>query len=140
PAPRVYGYSLSGDRVVFAFRPEEYEFVTTNGTGEWIRMDDLRVTRVAVSGEFNRWSNDNCPLARSGGEWVAERPVSEFDAARPQRFKFIVNGKFWAEPPLDALNRLPISDGSRVANLVLRTDRATGAAPAGTHAEPPVHR
>ena len=118
--PRPYGYTLSGPNVVFAFRPEEYASVTSGATGEWVPMKELRINSVAVAGEFNRWSTDAWPLARSGEGWIATRPIAEFEQVRPQQFKFVINGRFWAEPPTTALNRITAPDETRVTNLMLQ--------------------
>ena len=121
--PRAFGYHFSGDNIVFDFRPRDYTYVTSGETGEWIRLSDLRIVSVAVGGEFNRWSVDRWPLTRSGEWWVASRPIHDLDSGRRQLFKFVINGRFWAEPPAGASNRVLAGDGSRVANLSLEIDR-----------------
>ena len=140
PGPRVVGYTLTGDRVVFAFRAADYESVSTGTGGDWMPMTDLRIHRVAVAGEFNRWSTDAWPMARAGEWWIASHAITELESTRALQFKFVVNGRYWAEPPADAANRATVTDGGRNANLVLQVDRPGATHPSETHAQPPVHR
>ena len=121
--PRPMGYTISGDKVVFLFRPVEYAFLTRSAANEWVPADSVHIDRVAVAGEFNRWSTDALPMARAGDAWTTTRPIREFEGERPQQFKFVVNGQFWAEPPAEATNRAPAPDGSHVSNLQLILDR-----------------
>ena len=140
PVPHEYGYLLSGTNVVFSFRAADYPELTSGATGEWLPIGDVRINRVSVAGEFNRWSTEALPMARSGGYWVATRPITEFESSRPLQFKFVINGRFWAEPPPDALNRAVTTDGNKVANLVLQIDRPVSPTEAAPHAQSPVHR
>ena len=118
PAPRTYGYRLSGDLVIFELLPSQYRYVTSGSTGEWIPLEDLRLNRLALAGEFNQWSTEAWPMTRSGPWWVAVRRRSEVGSGHSQ-FKFVVNDRFWVEPPEAAANRASVTPGSRNANLVL---------------------
>ena len=140
PVPREYGYLLSGTNVVFSFRASDYPELTSGATGEWIPIGDVRINRVSVAGEFNRWSTEAMAMARSGEYWVATRPISEFESSRSLQFKFVINGRYWAEPPPDALNRAFTTGGTKIANLVLQIDRPVPPPEAAPHAQPPVHR
>jgi hypothetical protein len=117
--PRPFGYTIAADQVVFMFRPLDYAFMTRGPANEWVAADSVRIDRVAVAGEFNRWSTDALPMARAGDAWTTTRPIREFESERPLQFKFVINGQFWAEPPAEATNRAPAPDNSHVANLRL---------------------
>lgn len=121
--PHVYGYTLSGSNVVFSFRTADYPTVSSGTSNDLFPIGDVRINRVSVAGEFNRWSTEAMPMTRAGEYWVAMRPITEFESSRPFQFKFVINGRFWAEPPPDALNRALAKDG--VANLMLQIDKPT---------------
>src|SRR6185436_18086979 len=107
-------------------------------THEELPLGDIRINRVSVGGEFNRWSTDVWPMARSGDTWVTTRPITEFEASRELKFKFVINGRYWAEPPADAQNRA-LAPGN-AANLVLKTDRPEPVRSGETNAQRTVHR
>ncbi len=119
--PHAYGYTLSGSNVVFSFRASDYPTVTSGTSNDLFPIGDVRIHRVSVAGEFNRWSTEAMAMVRAGEYWVATRPITEFESSRPFQFKFVINGRFWAEPPPDALNRALAKDG--VANLMLQIDK-----------------
>lgn len=119
--PHAYGYTLSGSNVVFSFRAADYPTVTSGTSNDLFPLSDVRIHRVSVAGEFNRWSTEAMAMVRAGEYWVATRPITEFESSRPFQFKFVINGRFWAEPPPDALNRALAKDG--VANLMLQIDK-----------------
>ena len=79
-------------------------------------------------------------MGRSGGVWVARRLITEFESSRPLLCNFVINGRYWAEPPPDALNRAFTTGDTKIANLVLQIDRPVSPPEAAPHAQPPVHR
>lgn len=120
------GYTIEQDEVVFRFDPKEYEeFFST--TGMWKQGDDLNIKQVYVSGTFNSW--DNQPKAyqmklengiyylrvsiqtitkpmpvvyeNNGKKYYSE---NERSSSTNIEFKFVVNGKYWAEPNVKYTN------------------------------------
>ena len=136
--PHAYGYTLSGSTVVFSFRASDYPTVTSGTSNDLFPVGDVRINRVSVAGEFNRWSTEAMPMVRAGEYCVATRPITEFESSRPLQFKFVINGHFWAEPPPDALNRALAKDG--VANLMLQIDRPVTPVDTQPNAQAPLHR
>ena len=136
--PHAYGYTLSGSNVVFSFRAADYPTVSSGSSNDVFPLGDVRINRVSVAGEFNRWSTEAMPMARAGDYWVAARPITEFESSRPFQFKFVINGRCWAEPPPNALNRALAKDG--VANLMLQIDKPSPPKEVAPHAQAPVHR
>lgn len=90
-------YFFEGDEVVFEFDLRYFEEATKNG--KRVEFDDLNVYEVAVAGNFNRWSRKKWRMKKVGpGRYQLRKPIKAFDDAFKWEFKFVVNGKYWAEP------------------------------------------
>lgn len=120
---RDLGYRLEAGDVVFEFDPAKYTNVTRDTDGEWLAMGNVSTSSVAVAGDFNQWSRTAWSMSEvREGVYELRRERSLFDGRRDWSFKFVVNGSYWVEPPVDARNRVPSGAWAmnRSYDLVLR--------------------
>ena len=111
------GCSVAGNVATFVFDPAVY--------GQNLSSD----ARVAVAGNFNRWSGDGAGgawlLKPSEGLWRLSVPldgIRSLEGGDALFFKFVINGSTWLQPPPNAPNAQ--NDGK--GNVNLRLDRAPG--------------
>ncbi len=114
------GYAMAGGQVAFCLDEAVY--------GLTLQEAD----RVAVVGSFNGWAagGDRAWWLHRGAEegvWEGVFPAEGLDGdeAGPARFKFVVNGDRWLEPPLLAPNAVT----DRKGHLNLQIDPALSSAP-----------
>jgi hypothetical protein len=105
PAPR--GYRLRADDVRFTFRPRAWAHTTLLATGDTVPMRDLRVRRVALARPGAGGALALDPMRRDEGTWELNVPRAALGAGRVV-FGFVVNDRFWAEPPPAVPNRLAL--------------------------------
>lgn len=119
------GYSIDGDEIVFSFDVRDYEKVTVAGTEVTLEIKDIKLNKLEVAGTFNGWTGDGWKLDRSNDYFFSLRKkVSELDATSSNQFKFLINEKFWVEPPSHATNVVATDNGeifSKVYNLTFDT-------------------
>ena len=124
------GYFFEGDEVVFEFDLRYFEEATLHGTKRRVDFDDLNVYEVAVAGDFNNWSRKKWKMKKVGPQrYQLRKKIEDFDDAFKWEYKFIVNGKYWAEPPEAIANKSKVIHGKQVwddaYNLSLFTARQT---------------
>jgi hypothetical protein len=84
------GYKIEGDHVVFIFNVNDYPNIKHNGEP---------INDVFVSGEFNDWALDQWKMNKVNDSiYQLPKKRSFFVADIDWEFKFIINGKHWAEP------------------------------------------
>lgn len=120
------GYTIEQDEVVFRFDPKEYEdFFSSSGI--WKQGEDLKIKQVYVSGTFNSWDNQAkaYEMKLENGIYNLRVPIQTITKPMPVvyeyygkkyysgnerssstniEFKFVVNGKYWAEPNVKYTN------------------------------------
>jgi len=117
----VYGYRLKNVSVIFEFDRANYEYVTSDESGVFAKIEDVNIRQVCVAGEFNSWARDKWIMQKVGKDrFRFEKRVSEFGSKPEWQFKFVINGSYWVEPPTDAVNRIPTGFMNNSFNLVLR--------------------
>lgn len=105
------GHYLKGDQVIFVFTPQDYETYTRLRNGKKKNPERVRVKKVSISGNFNNWDKEGIPMEPLGdGVFVLSQPLSLFKEQLTWDFKYLVNGKFWAEP--DASFRDKVAAGT----------------------------
>ena len=93
------GHYIKDDQVIFVFAPEDYQTFTRLKNGRFKKPERVRVKRVSISGNFNNWDKEGVPMEAIGEEvFVLSQPLSYFKDELTWDFKYLVNGKFWAEP------------------------------------------
>lgn len=118
------GYHIDKNEVVFVFDVRKYEKVSTE-EGRELDFADIDIKSIAVAGEFNDWSRDGWRMQKVS-EYIYElrKKLSLFQDKPDWQYKYIINGKYWVEPPRFASNIISISPYERRKfNLVLDVAR-----------------
>lgn len=93
------GYRIDGDEVVFRFDKRAYENATKNDNGQAIDFQELNISNVTVSGEFNNWSLHKWHMTKIDENiFELRKKISDFTDEYTWEFKFVINNEFWAEP------------------------------------------
>jgi len=88
------GYTIKGQELTFIFEVNDYPNIKHNGEP---------VNDVFVSGEFNDWATDDWLWRMqkvSDTRYELTKKLYDFTSDFDWEFKFVVNGKHWAEPTL----------------------------------------
>ncbi|NJL14199.1 MAG: hypothetical protein HC913_15105 [Microscillaceae bacterium] len=121
------GYRIENGQVVFEFDLRDYQQATQDGQHQVYDFRDLDVVEVAVAGEFNNWSKDGWKMRQIDDyRFQLRKKLKDFDGKFEWQYKFIVNEKYWVEPPVKARNQVEMYPGYRKSrNLVLNTEVPT---------------
>ena len=104
----VLGYKIEGDDIVFVFDISDYNRITSDEIGSINDFDDLNIKEVIVSGQFNNWTRDKWKMKKIGiNTFELRKKISDFTNEFSWEFKFLINGKYWAEPNDNIANIAP---------------------------------
>lgn len=106
-------YKIIDDEVIFEFDARDYNDYTKEYAILSYKLKEIDLEDVYVAGEFNDWSREDWKMKRTG-EFTFElrKKLKNFKSAFSWRFKFVVNGIYWAEPEKDFEN-ITLSDQSK---------------------------
>lgn len=105
--PEIEGYRIEGDEVVFTFDKRSYQ-EGTSFDGYQRDFQDMDITSVVLSGEFNEWSQGGWEMKKIDENiFELRKKLHEFDGQFSWEFKFVVNNFYWAEPDGDVYNSVP---------------------------------
>ncbi len=105
-AQSTLGYSIDGADIIFNFNLADYKEVTVNGSDVTLKIDDIKLRDIAVAGTFNDWSGKGWKLERVNEQvYELRKKVKDLNASSGTSFKFLINDRFWVEPPAFASNR-----------------------------------
>src|SRR5687767_485336 len=92
-------YRIEGDEVVFTFDIRSYGKALTGKNAAKVDFADLKIYDVAISGGFNNWSRQGWKMVKKN-DFVYElrKALEDFNESFPFEFKYIINGKFVADP------------------------------------------
>src|SRR5688500_5181421 len=92
-------YYIDGNEVVFVFDVRAYAQALKGENADKVDFADLKINDVAISGDFNNWSQQGWKMIKKG-EFLFElrKLLEEFNDPFPIDFKYIINGKFLADP------------------------------------------
>ena len=86
----IKGYEIKDDTLTFIFDVNDYPNIKNNGEP---------IKSVYVSGEFNNWARNKWKMHKVNDSiYQLPKNLSLFTSEFDWEFKFIVNGKHWAEP------------------------------------------
>ncbi|RWP58620.1 hypothetical protein [Mesorhizobium sp.] len=123
--PRVYGYSMQNDHVLFRYElTADTNLAIDSDTGDRIRLTPRDDMDLAVAGDFSGWEPRSMPRDEANRVFQLLVPASEFERDLHQ-FKFVVDGHLWIEPPWFARNAVPaegVSGDSKNLLLSLRQE------------------
>lgn len=93
------GHYVKEGQVIFVFTPSDYNTFTRLRNGKDKNPERVRIKQVAISGNFNNWDKEGIVMEAIGdGVFVWSQPLRFFDEELTWDFKYLINGKYWAEP------------------------------------------
>ncbi len=115
-----FGYIDKGDSIEFVFGQQR---TVTIGTVEVVLEKRIHeINQVNVAGDFNGWNPDLPKYQMTKREGTLfTMTISKLALGKKgelRQFKFVLNHKYWLEPPAQALNRFTGKDGN--TNLTLK--------------------
>ncbi len=120
PKIKQFGYFDKGDSVQFVFGQQKSIKVGLVAISLDQRRDEIK--QVNLAGDFNGWSPDSKKyLLKKIDNTIYTLTLSKAEIGKKgetKQFKFVLNGKYWIEPPAEAENKLTGKDGN--TNLLLR--------------------
>lgn len=114
-----FGYSDKGDSIEFVFGQQQK--VTVSGIEVLLSNRINDINQVNVAGDFNGWNPDAPTFQMKKVGSLFKITISKMALGKKgdlRQFKFVLNHKYWVEPPADAPNRFTGKDG--YTNLTLR--------------------
>jgi hypothetical protein len=114
-----YGYMEKGDSIEFVFGQQQK--ITIGGTEVLLSKWIDRINEVNIAGDFNAWNPDapKFQLKKAGSLFkITIGKLTLGKKGETRQFKFVLNHKYWVEPPADAPNRFTGMDKN--TNLTLR--------------------
>ncbi|MCU0447361.1 MAG: hypothetical protein MUE85_20895 [Microscillaceae bacterium] len=111
------GYRIEGDEVVFVFDVRDYQ---KNIGSQPLDFTEFEIHKVAIAGEFNDWRKQGWSMHKVN-KYIYElrKKLKDFSGKPTWEYKFVINEKYWVEPPKNAPNRANDSDSHN--NLVFST-------------------
>lgn len=98
------GYYIENEEVVFVFDVKDYN-QATSFNGQKLDFADLSIDEVALSGEFNNWSEEGWRMQRiNETRFELRKNLEDFNDKFSWQFKYVVNNFYWAEPSKKDLN------------------------------------
>lgn len=92
-------YFFEGDEIVFEFDRREYKEAYEKGTGQKLDFSDLKIHEIIVTGAADNWTEDSWIMKKiSRNKYQLRKKIWEFNDPFSWEFKFLVNGRYVAEP------------------------------------------
>lgn len=110
---QIYGYEIKGNEVIFSLNLKDCPKVSTD-EGNFLDMKTITVESVNIAADWNNWEKMGEEYQMKSikpNEFVLAKKVEDLGDG-VQKFKFIINGKYWVEPPLKAKNCVPVVQGT----------------------------
>jgi 1,4-alpha-glucan branching enzyme len=100
-------YHFEGDEVVFVFDIRDFQHAIEQGTSEYLDFSDLKIYDVAISGNFNDWSERGWRMNKQNDyTFELRKRTADFDDPVNWDFKYIINGKHIIDRALSFKDRL----------------------------------
>jgi hypothetical protein len=104
-------YHLEGDDVVFTFDVRSYAREMLGENALKVDFADLGIYDVAVTGKFNHWNKKGWTMQKKDDfTYVLRKSLAEFNDVFPLDFRYIINGRFLADPEGDITDTRKFSD------------------------------
>lgn len=116
----IFGYQDKGDSIEFHFGEQKMIKVGIMEIDLNKRRNEIK--QVNIAGDFNGWNPNNALfIMKKTGDLSFTLMVSKKSIGKKgelRQFKFVLNGKYWIEPPSEALNKITGTD--RNTNLYVK--------------------
>lgn len=115
-----FGYISKGDSIEFVFGQQQSIKI---GTVEILLEKRIHeINQVNVAGDFNGWDPNSVKYQMNKAEGtlfkVTISKTTLGKTGEQRQFKFVLNHKYWVEPPAQAINKFTGKDGN--TNLILK--------------------
>lgn len=95
-------YRFEGEDVIFTFDVRNYAKELLGENALKVDFADLGIYEVAITGQFNKWNKKGWKMEKVDDfTFRLRKPVREFNDAFPLEFRYIINGRFIADPEGD---------------------------------------
>src|SRR5690606_7071311 len=92
-------YKIVGEEVVFTFDIRRYADALKQPNGDKIDFAELKIYDVAITGNFNNWNEAGWKMHKTGEfQYELRKKLNDFNDAFPPEFKYIINGRYIADP------------------------------------------
>jgi hypothetical protein len=113
------GYTDKGSKVEFVFGDQLQ--IVIGGLSISLEKRRKEIITVSLAGDFNGWKPNQAGflLKQEGLLYKLVLPKSMIGkTGETHQFKFVINNKYWVEPPANATNRFKGADGN--VNFTIR--------------------
>lgn len=115
-----FGYLNKGDSIEFVFGQQQT--IIISGVEIILEKRINEINQVNIAGDFNGWSpNFDKYQMNKVNDKLFKITVCKTSLGKTgdiRQFKFVLNHKYWVEPPAQALNKFKGKDGN--TNLTLK--------------------
>ena len=110
-ADTLSAYHLEGDNVVFVFDVRSYAKELLGKNALKVDFADLGIYDVAITGQFNDWSKKGWRMEKKDEfTFILRKRISDFNDEFPLDFRYIINGRFLADPEGEITDTRKFSD------------------------------
>lgn len=107
----INAYHFEGDDVVFVFDIRNYAKELLGKNALRVDFADLGIADVALTGNFNDWSKKGWHMEKKDEfTFILRKRIADFNDIFPLDFKYIINGRFLADPEGDITDSRKFSD------------------------------
>ena len=115
-----FGYVDKGDSIEFVFGQQQS--IKIGGVEILLEKRFSEIKQVNLAGDFNGWNPDLLKYQMNKGEGTLFKiTLSKKELGKKgelKQFKYVLNHKYWVEPPAQASNQFTGKDGN--TNLTLK--------------------
>jgi hypothetical protein len=114
-----FGYTDKGDSVEFVFGQQQK--IIVSGVEVLLSKRINEINEVNVAGDFNDWKPDVPKFQMNKVGYLFKLSINKSMLGKrgeTRQFKFVLNHKYWVEPPAEAQNKFTGKDKN--TNLTLR--------------------
>lgn len=114
-----FGYTDKGDSIEFIFGQQQK--ITASGVEVILSKRINEINEVNVAGDFNEWKPDIPKFQMNKVGSLFKLTINKSILGKrgeTRQFKFVLNHKYWVEPPADAPNKFTGKDKN--TNLTLK--------------------
>jgi hypothetical protein len=114
-----FGYTNKGDSVEFIFGQQQKIIVA--GVEVILSKRINEINEVNIAGDFNDWKPDVPKFKMNKAGSIFKLTINKSTLGKSgdlRQFKFVLNHKYWVEPPADAPNKFTGKDKN--TNLTLK--------------------
>jgi hypothetical protein len=104
-------YRFEGEEVIFTFDIRAYARELLSEKALKVDFADLGIYEVAVTGQFNGWSRKGWVMEKVDEfTFILRKKIKDFNDKFPLEFRYIINGRFLADPEGEITDPRKFSD------------------------------